>query len=106
MTPAYSCSVVLVSVIVHGATATPFSQRYGRRVAQAKQTLPEEREESASGLFQEEAAEVPRISPDELARCLAGAQPPVVLDVRRRAAYDPGAGQNSGSGRLAPQHNP
>ena len=94
--------VVLVSVIVHGVTATPFSQRYGRRVAQAKQTLPEEREGSASGLFQEEAATVPRISADELARRLAGAHPPVVLDVRRRAEYDADAGQIPGSVRVLP----
>ena len=94
--------VVLVSVIVHGVTATPFSQWYGRRVVQAKRTLPEEQEGSASGLFQEEAATVPRISPDELARCLAGAQPPVVLDVRRRAEYDADAGQIPGSVRVLP----
>src|ERR687887_659599 len=91
--------VVLVSVIVHGVTATPFSQRYGRKVAQAKQTLPEERDGSASGLFQEEAAAVPRISADELARRLAGAHPPVVLDVRRRAQYAAGPGQIPGSVR-------
>jgi NhaP-type Na+/H+ or K+/H+ antiporter len=33
--------VVLVSVIVHGVTATPVSQWYGRRVVQAKRTLPQ-----------------------------------------------------------------
>ena len=94
--------VVLVSVIVHGVTATPFSQWYGRRVVQAKRTLPEEQEGSASGLFQEEAATVPRISPDELARRLAGAHPPVVLEVRRRAEYDADAGQIPGGVRVLP----
>jgi sodium/hydrogen antiporter len=60
------------------------------------------REGSASGLFQEEAATVPRISADELARRLAGAQPPVVLDVRRRAEYDADTGQIPGSVRVLP----
>src|SRR5919201_83942 len=43
---------VLVSVIVHGVTATPVSQWYGRRGVQAKRTLPEEREGSARGWLQ------------------------------------------------------
>jgi NhaP-type Na+/H+ or K+/H+ antiporter len=94
--------VVLVSVIVHGVTATPFAQRYGRQVARAAQALPEEREGSASGLFSEEAMEVPRISPDELAARLAGAQPPLVLDVRTRGHYARDDGQIPGSIRVLP----
>ena len=94
--------VVLVSVIVHGVTATPVSQWYGRRVARAQQILPEEREGSVGGLFQEEAAAVPRISADELARRLAGAHPPVVLDVRWRAEYEADDGQIPGSIRVLP----
>ncbi|HWE61219.1 MAG TPA: cation:proton antiporter [Chloroflexota bacterium] len=94
--------VVLVSVIAHGITATPFSQWYGRRVARAKRMLPEEREGSAAGLFRAEADAVPRISPDELATRLAGPRPPIVLDVRRRAEYDADAGQVPGSVRVLP----
>src|SRR5919201_2788804 len=94
--------VVLVSVIVHGVTATPVSQWYGRRVARAQQILPEEREGSAGGLFQQEAATVPRIRAHELARRLAGAHPPVVLDVRWRAEYEADDGQIPGSIRVLP----
>jgi NhaP-type Na+/H+ or K+/H+ antiporter len=94
--------VVLVSVIVHGVTATPVSQWYARRVARGPQILPEEREGSAGGLFQEEAATVPRIGVDELARRLADAHPPVVLDVRRRAEYAADDGQIPGSIRVLP----
>lgn len=46
--------VVLVSVVVHGASATPLPNCYGRRVARATVTLPEERENTAAGLFQAE----------------------------------------------------
>jgi NhaP-type Na+/H+ or K+/H+ antiporter len=94
--------VVLVSVIVHGVTATPFSQLYGRQVARAERTLPEEREGNTSGLFREDAVDVPRMSPDELARRLAGAQPPQVLDVRTRGQYDEDDGQIPGSIRVLP----
>jgi NhaP-type Na+/H+ or K+/H+ antiporter len=94
--------VVLVSVIAHGATATPFSRRYGRRVAHADRTLPEEREGAASGLFQEEATEVPRITPAQLAALLQSAQPPLVLDVRARAQYDADDGRIPGSVRVLP----
>jgi NhaP-type Na+/H+ or K+/H+ antiporter len=94
--------VVLVSVIVHGVTATPFSRAYGRRVARARPTLPEEREGSAGGLFSEEATTVPRITPAELAARLSSAQPPLVLDVRSRADYDADASQIPGSVRVLP----
>src|SRR5690606_36904772 len=57
--------VVLVSVIVHGASITPLGSWYGRHVA--KQTLPEEREGSAAGLFGVHDGKAPRITPDELA---------------------------------------
>ncbi len=94
--------VVLVSVIVHGVTATPFSRWYGRKVARARRTLPEEREGSAGGLFRDEAAAIPRITPDELAARLAGARPPLVLDVRSRSEYDAGDDQIPGSVRVLP----
>ena len=41
--------VVITSVILHGVSATPLIAAYGR--AMAKETLPEEREATATGLF-------------------------------------------------------
>ena len=55
-----------------------------------------------AGLFRGEAAEVPRVSPDELQAWLSGAQPPVVLDVRTRGQYAAADGQISGSVRVPP----
>jgi sodium/hydrogen antiporter len=94
--------VVLVSVIAHGASATPLAAWYGRRVAQAPITLPEEREGTASGLFRQDAAEVPRITVRDLAARLAGPDPPIVLDVRTRAQYDADGNQIPGSIRVLP----
>jgi NhaP-type Na+/H+ or K+/H+ antiporter len=94
--------VVLVSVVAHGASATPLSNWYGRRVAQATVTLPEERESTAVGLFQADPTAVPRITPQALAEQLAGPHPPLVLDVRARAHYDQDTGQIPGSVRVPP----
>jgi sodium/hydrogen antiporter len=94
--------VVLVSVVAHGASATPLSNWYGRRVAQATVTLPEERVGTAGGLFQASPSAVPRITPQALAEQLAGPQPPIVLDVRARAHYDQDAHQIPGSIRVLP----
>jgi NhaP-type Na+/H+ or K+/H+ antiporter len=94
--------VVLVSVVAHGVSATPLAAWYGRQVERARQTPPEEREGTAAGLFAGEAAEVPRVTPEELARQLAGPRPPIVLDVRARAAYDEDDGQIPGSVRVLP----
>ena len=78
--------VVLTSVLVHGATATPLSSRYGRRAA--AETLPEERESTLAGALGRRAAdEVPRISAGELAELLEGPDPPIVLDVRSRSGF-------------------
>lgn len=78
--------VVTVSVFVHGASATPLAARYARRVAAG--TTPEEQESTVTGLFRPSGDTAPRIEPDELARLLEGPVPPVVLDVRRREAYE------------------
>jgi NhaP-type Na+/H+ or K+/H+ antiporter len=93
-------TVVLVSVIVHGASTTPLSAWYARRVAQA--TLAEEREATATGLFQHDVGEAPRISVTDLATLLAGSHPPIVLDVRTQTQYDADAEQIPGSLRAAP----
>jgi sodium/hydrogen antiporter len=94
--------VVLVSVAMHGISATPLSNWYGRRVAQASVTLAEEREGTVVGLFQADPTAVPRITPQALAEQLAGPNPPVVLDVRARAQYDQDAYQIPGSVRVLP----
>jgi NhaP-type Na+/H+ or K+/H+ antiporter len=81
--------VVLASVAIHGATATPLSNWYARRAAAA--TLPEERESTLAGAFGGRFGggrdEAPRIMAAELAELLAGPDPPLVVDVRARAGY-------------------
>ena len=92
--------VVLASLLVHGGTATPLSAWYGRRAA--RETLTEERESTAPGLFTHDEREVPRISPEELSRLLSGQDPPVVLDVRSRSSFDGSGYQIPGSIRVLP----
>jgi sodium/hydrogen antiporter len=76
---------VLVSVVLHGVSATPLSAWYARRATGEK--LPEERESTAAGLLGEREDGIPRITPEELAERLAGPEPPLVLDVRGRYEY-------------------
>ncbi len=78
--------VVLVSVTVHGASATPIMAWYERRAAE--ETLQEEREGTAAGLFTHDDNVVERISPEGLSDMLAGPNPPLVLDVRSRSSYE------------------
>lgn len=92
--------VVAVSAVAHGASAGPLAARYARAVA--AETLAEEREATAAGLFQPNAVEVPRITPAELAERLAGPNPPVVLDVRTRSDYERNREAVPGSVRVAP----
>ncbi len=80
--------VVVVSVVLHGTSATPLSAWYGRRVAEAVPTLAEEREGTFVGLFEEDPQAIPLISTAELATALQSEHPPVVLDVRSRARYE------------------
>ncbi|HEX9067263.1 MAG TPA: cation:proton antiporter [Ktedonobacterales bacterium] len=94
--------VVLVSVLVHGVTATPAANWYGRRISQNPVVLPEERESGAGGLFEEDAASIPRVSVEELHAMLAGPNPPVVLDVRTRGQYAASPGRIPGSVRVLP----
>jgi len=94
--------VVVVSVIAHGVTATPFASIYANRVAAAQLTMAEERESSFVGLFEPDANEIRRITPDELSDQLSGTNPPLVLDVRSRAHYERDAGQIPNSIRVSP----
>ena len=92
--------VVVVSVVVHGTSATPLASWYGRAVART--TLAEEREGTAAGLFRHEPSAVPRITVQELAARLAGPEPPVVLDVRSRSSYERDGARIPGDARVRP----
>ena len=93
-------TVVLVSVVAHGITATPFASWYVRKASQ--QTLAEERAGTAAELFVQSADDIPRVIPAELAERLAGPKPPVVLDVRSRSEYDRDGVRIPGSVRVLP----
>lgn len=95
-------AVVVLSVVVHGATATPLASLYGRHVVAEGVTLAEERESTFVGLFENEPREIARISAEELHALLDGPSPPLVLDVRSRAQYDADDGQIPGSIRVLP----
>ncbi len=92
--------VAITSVILHGVSATPLIAAYGR--AMAKETLPEEREMTATGLFGGDYEQVPRVTPEELAVALAGHNPPIVLDVRTRSTTGSGDSGIPGSVRVPP----
>lgn len=82
---AISGVVVIVSVVLHGVSATPLTRWYTDRVS--REIFPEEREGSAAGVLQAEVDTAPRISAGELQERLQGPNPPLVLDVRGRSAY-------------------
>jgi len=92
--------VVLVSIVAHGASATPLVNRYAHRLE--AETLAEEREGTAAGLFVSSPEEVDRISVEELHRLLEGPDAPIVLDVRSRSQYERDDGQIPGSVRVLP----
>ena len=92
--------VVLVSVVAHGVTATPFSGWYARNVSQ--ETLAEERASTAAELFAPRPDDIARVTPAELAQRLAGLNPPVVLDVRSRSEYARDGVRIPGSIRVLP----
>jgi NhaP-type Na+/H+ or K+/H+ antiporter len=92
--------VVVTSVVTHGASATPLVNRYVRKIQH--ETLAEEREATANGLFLEPAEDVARITVDELHSLLQGSDPPVLLDVRSRSQYERDEGQIPGSVRVMP----
>ena len=92
--------VVLASVAIHGATATPFTVWYARRAE--KETLAEEREGTAPGLFEHDEEEVSRVTPAELDYLLAQPEPPILLDVRSRSTYERDGARIPGSVRVLP----
>ena len=90
--------VVVTSILAHGISATPVTSWYARRVA--TETLAEEREETASGLFASHVDDVARIGIDELHALLADEDPPLLLDVRSRSQYRHDAATIPGSIRV------
>ena len=78
--------VVLASITIQGATATPVTAWYGQKLR--KEVLVEERESTADELFQHREGQVARITPNELHDLLSAPNPPVVLDVRARSRYE------------------
>jgi NhaP-type Na+/H+ or K+/H+ antiporter len=91
--------VVAVSVVAHGASATPLSRRYGEAVMRA--THEEERDDAA-GIFEGAASESIRISPEQLSEMLGDEDPPIVLDVRTRSQYEQDRSRVPGAVRIAP----
>jgi NhaP-type Na+/H+ or K+/H+ antiporter len=91
--------VVTVSVVVHGASATPLSRRYGEAVM--RETHEEERDDAA-GIFEGDASESIRISARQLSTMLEHEDPPTVLDVRTRSQYEQDHSRIPGAVRVAP----
>jgi NhaP-type Na+/H+ or K+/H+ antiporter len=91
--------VVTVSVVVHGASATPLSRRYGEAVM--RETHEEERDDAA-GIFEGAASESIRISARQLSAMLEDENPPIVIDVRTRSQYEQARSHIPGAIRVAP----
>ncbi len=91
--------VVTISVVAHGASATPLSSAYGKAVESA--TYEEERD-NAGGIFDGDASDSLRVKPDRLARMLKSEDPPFVLDVRTRSQYESDRRVVPGAIRVAP----
>jgi sodium/hydrogen antiporter len=92
--------VVIVSVVLHGASATPMSDWYVGRLAAS--THAEERDESLLGVAERDTADVPRIEPEELATRMVETPPPILLDVRSRSDYAHDRSHIPGSVRVLP----
>jgi sodium/hydrogen antiporter len=91
--------VVTVSVVAHGASATPLSRRYGEAVLRA--THEEERDDAA-GIFEGAASDSIRISAHQLSEMLQSKDPPTVLDVRTRSQHEKDHSRVPGAVRIAP----
>jgi NhaP-type Na+/H+ or K+/H+ antiporter len=83
--------VVVLSMIVHGGTATPVLSWYGRNLRKAD--LPEENAADAVTLFDGDktwntTADVPRMTVAELNAMLQRGEPVTIIDVRRQTAFE------------------
>ena len=91
--------VVTVSVLAHGASATPLSRAYGQAIE--KETHEEERDD-AGGIFEGDAGDSIRVRPERLAGMLESEEPPIVLDVRTRSQYESDRARIPGAVRVPP----
>lgn len=81
--------VVTISVVLHGASATPLANAYAGVLA--GRVTDEEREPSATGVFRSgDLADQPRIDVPTLAAWRAEGRPVRVADVRARSAFQAG----------------
>ena len=78
--------VVLVSTVLHGASARPAIKWYAKRIQQS--VHEEEREADAAGIFHAHGDAIPRVTVDELHSMLETDTPPILLDVRSRFSYE------------------
>ena len=92
--------VVLVSVVAHGVTATPFSGWYARR--RARRPWPRSAPARPPSCSPRRPDDVPRVTPAELANAWPEPNPPVVLDVRSRSEYARDGVRIPGSIRVLP----
>ena len=92
--------VVLVSVTLHGASASPASAWYGRRAS--KETLVEERESTAAGLFVHEEVGRQHDRAGDAVPAPVRPQSALVLDVRSRSSYEGDGQQIPRSVRVLP----
>ncbi len=95
--------VVVLSMVVHGASATPVLSWYGRSLR--KSDLPEEVATDVGtlldvGVRSNDPESVPRITPAELKQMLDDRLPVTIVDVRRETAYDSSGMRIPGSLRI------
>lgn len=92
--------VVIISVVLHGVSATPLTHWYASSIA--RQTQQEERQSRFSGLLEGGPDDVARLTPEGLAEMLGRDEPPLVLDVRTRSQYERDHVRIPGSVRVLP----
>lgn len=81
--------VVLVSVVLHGMTATPLADAYARYLE--TRVTQEEREPTATGIFRsDDLDQQPRIDAGTLVAWRDGGRPLRIADVRARSAFEVG----------------
>lgn len=90
--------VVIASSILHGASATPVTNWYARRIS--RKVHKEERETDAAAIFGSAGGGAPRVTVDQLEQEMAGESPPILLDVRSRMSYEKDASRIPGDVRV------
>jgi NhaP-type Na+/H+ or K+/H+ antiporter len=93
-------TVVLVSALLHGTSATPLVSWYARKVA--RETLDEERESTAIALFDRTPFQIQRLDVQEVRRRRDAPNPPVIIDVRSRSSFAADPHRLPGTERVEP----